>query len=170
MQGVHFQNTEEHITFGREQLIRSVAAVIVVSLFVAFFIFSFLARRNGLDFCQFYSAPRLSGKDSAQNYITSGCNCNSSQKLPRFTSFTTTLFETLLFMPLTSLLLGQDSMLMLFIYAGFHNRQLARTRLDCDLRTPSLVEYPTLLLATRTYQAIVGLDPALCLVSEVSYT
>ena len=51
-------------------------------------------------------------------------------------------------MPLTSLLLGQDSMLMLFIYAGFHNRQLARTRLDCDLRTPSLVEYPTLLLAT----------------------
>ena len=114
--------------------------------------------------------PRLSGKDSAQNYITSGCNCNSSQKLPWFTSFTTTLFETLLFMPLTSLLLGQDSMLMLFIYAGFHNRQLARTRLDCDLRTPSLVEYPTLLLATRTYQAIVGLDPALCLVSEVSYT
>ncbi len=55
-------------------------------------------------------------------------------------------------MPLTSLLLGQDSMLMLFIYAGFHNRQLARTRLDCDLRTPSLVEYPTLLLATQTYQ------------------
>ena len=73
-------------------------------------------------------------------------------------------------MPLTSLLLGQDSMLMLFIYAGFHNRQLARTRLDCDLRTPSLVEYPTLLLATRTYQPIGGLDPPLCLVSEVSYT
>ena len=73
-------------------------------------------------------------------------------------------------MPLTSLLLGQDSMLMLFIYAGFHNRQLARTRLDCDLRTPSLVEYPTLLLATQTYQPIVGLDPALCLISEVSYT
>src|SRR5213595_2213610 len=92
--------------------------------------------------------PRLSGKDSAQNYITSGYNCNSSQKLPRFTSFTTTLFETLLFMPLTSLVLGQDSMLMLFIYAGFHNRQLARTRLVCDLRTPSLVGYPTLLLAT----------------------
>jgi len=44
MQGVHFQNTEEHITFGSEQLIRSVAAVIVVSLFVAFFIFSFPAR------------------------------------------------------------------------------------------------------------------------------
>jgi len=56
MQGVHFQNTEEHITFGSEQLIRSVAAVIVVSLFVAFFIFSFPARRNGLDFSQFYSA------------------------------------------------------------------------------------------------------------------
>jgi len=73
-------------------------------------------------------------------------------------------------MPLTSLLLGQDSMLMLFIYAGFHNRQLARTRLDRDLRTPSLVEYPTLLLATQTYQPIVGLDPALCLISEVSYT
>src|SRR5439155_23482773 len=96
-------------------------------------------------------------------------NCNSSQKLPRFTSFTT-LFETLLFMPLTSLLLGQDSMLMLFIYAGFHNRQLARTRLDCDLRTPSLVEYPTLLLATQTYQPIGGLDPALWLISEVSHT
>jgi len=41
MQGVHFQNTEEHITFGGEQVIRPVAAVIVVSLFVAFFIFSF---------------------------------------------------------------------------------------------------------------------------------
>jgi len=59
MQGVHFQNTEEHITFGREQLIRSVAAVIVVSLFVAFFIFSFPARRNGLDFSQFYSAAQI---------------------------------------------------------------------------------------------------------------
>jgi len=63
---------------------RSVTAVIVVSLFVAFFIFifSFPARRNDLDFSQFYSAAQLSGKDSAQNYITSGCNCNSSQKLP----------------------------------------------------------------------------------------
>src|SRR5207247_5840236 len=101
MQGVHFQNTEEHITFGSEQLIRSVAAVIVVSLFVAFFIFSFLARRNGLDFCQFYSAHRLSGKDSAQNYITSGCSCNSSEKLLRFRSFTPPLFEMLLFLPLT---------------------------------------------------------------------
>ncbi len=59
MQGVHFQNTEEHITFGSEQLIRSVAAVIVVSLFVAFFIFSFPARRNGLDLSQFYSAPQI---------------------------------------------------------------------------------------------------------------
>ena len=58
MQGVHFQNTEEHITFGSEQLIRSVAAVIV-SLFVAFFIFSFPARRNGLDFSQFYSAAQI---------------------------------------------------------------------------------------------------------------
>ena len=58
MQGVHFQNTEEHITFGSEQLIRSVAAVIV-SLFVAFFIFSFPARRNGLDFSQGYSAAQI---------------------------------------------------------------------------------------------------------------
>ncbi len=59
MQGVHFQNTEEHITFGGEQVIRPVAAVIVVSLFVAFFIFSFPARRNDLDFSQFYSAAQI---------------------------------------------------------------------------------------------------------------
>jgi len=152
MQGVHFQNTEEHITFGSEQLIRSVAAVIVVS---ASLLHSSSSASPPVEMASTFPSsilpPRLSGKDSAQNYITSGYNCNSSQKLPWFTSFTTTLFETLLFMPLTSLLLGQDSMLMLFIYAGFHNRQLARTRLDCDLRTPSLVEYPTLLLATRTY-------------------
>jgi len=33
--------------------------VIVVSLFVAFFIFSFPARRNDLDFSQFYSAAQI---------------------------------------------------------------------------------------------------------------
>jgi hypothetical protein len=33
-----------------------------------------------------------------------------------------------------------------------------------------LVEYPKLLLATQTYQLIGGLDPALCLISEVSYS
>src|SRR5207247_11318528 len=84
--------------------------------------------------------PRLSGKDSTQNYITSGYNCNSSQMLPWFTSFTTTLFETLLFMPLRSLLLGQDSMLMLFIYAGFHNRRVAGTVVYSDLTHPALVD------------------------------
>ena len=162
--------------------------------------FSFPVCRNDLDFSQFYSAAQIIRQGLGTELYNLRVNCNSSQKLPRFTSFTTTHpFETLLFLPLTSfgyrvaytiwtlvsvallvvvarmleshgnlslalsqyarisvdfglilvlfltfapattsLLLGQDSADVVCAERLFGSRQLARTRLDCDLRTPSL--------------------------------
>jgi hypothetical protein len=76
--------------------------VVVVSLFVAFFIVSFPAGRNDLEFSQFYSAQIVRQGLGTELYNLRMQLQFQSKVASVHVFYNHQLFETLLFMPLTS--------------------------------------------------------------------
>jgi hypothetical protein len=94
--------TEEHITSQSERVIRSAAVLIVVSLFVATFILSVPARKNDLDFAEFYSAAQIIRQGLGRDLYNLNLQLQFQSKLAVVHVFYNhPPFEALLFVPLT---------------------------------------------------------------------
>jgi len=92
----------EHITSQSERVIRSVAGVIVVGLFMAFFILSAPARKNDLDFAEFYSAAQIVCQGLGRELYNLNLQYEFQSKIAVVHVFYNhPPFEALLFVPLT---------------------------------------------------------------------
>ncbi len=97
------QGQEDHITSRRERVVRLVAVVAVVSLFVAFFLLSFPSRKNELDFSEFYSASQMVRQGLGRQLYNLNLQFEFQSKIGVVHVFYNhPPFETLLFVPLTS--------------------------------------------------------------------
>jgi hypothetical protein len=97
-----FSETEDHITSRRERIARSLAVVIVVSLFVGFVILSFPARENDLDFVEFYSAAQIVREGLGRDLYNLRMQVEFQSKIAAVHVFYNhPPFEALIFVPLT---------------------------------------------------------------------
>jgi hypothetical protein len=84
-------------------VVRLVAVVTVVSLFVAFFILSFPSRKNELDFSEFYSAAQMVRQGLGRELYNLNLQFEFQSKIAVVHVFYNhPPFETLVFVPLTS--------------------------------------------------------------------